>query len=262
MSKNEETKDLIVGQSFSLTNIPSQSGISLANEDISLPFLRIHQATSKGSFQQGRFVLNNVMEFETIQCIFFKNTLGRVLYNPNRSDTNNPLCGSSDRIRPSARFKEPIAKTCNDCKFNRPGSSEDVMVNGMLRRKECDMTLPVIGCIIETYMPFVFVARRTSATPMRQFLSTVAIQIEMMNKIKHKNYSLHNFVIEMSTKKIEQPERVYHVPQLKQIGQPIENDEFSAIFETVKDYNFDRALEVEVVDGNPIDPEMDSQKVI
>lgn len=269
MSKDENGTDVMVGQAFALTNYKSESGIQLGAEDIIMPRLSLIQNTnqdSKNNKDAGTYYFQLTDEvFETVNVILFKNTLGRIMFDPDRAKAQ-AICGSSDRIDPSARFDPPQANHCNECKFSRPRFVEEVDIGaGVKKPKTCDDTIPVIGCFEDTLMPFLFTAKRTAATVMREFLSSIAFQINLTNvarKVKQLPLiSLHNYVVGLSSKLVTKKGNSYYIPQMK-IVKRVEDESFNAIFEGVKNYDFDRTFESEQEKESEPVVEMDSEKVI
>ena len=270
MSKIENGNDIILGSSFSLTNYKSESGIQLGAEDIIMPRLSLIQNTnqdSRNNKDAGTYYFQLTNEvFETVNVILFKNTLGRIMFDPDRAKAM-AICGSNDRIDPSNRFEKPQADHCNQCRFSRPRYVEQVDIgSGVMKPKACDETIPVIGCFEDSMMPFQFTAKRTAATVMREFLSAISFQVNLANvsrKIKKLPLiSLHNYVVGLSSKLVTKKGNSYYIPQMK-IVKKVEDESFNAIFEGIKNYDFDRTFENEVKeeDSEPI-MEVDNERVI
>src|SRR5215468_9511966 len=92
----------------------------LGPEDLIIPRLSLVQPTSQiDGVEAGKFYMNLTgEEFDQVEAVFLKVTKGRVYFADDAVE-RKPVCGSSDRIKPSPRFEPPAAPTCKECIFSR-----------------------------------------------------------------------------------------------------------------------------------------------
>ena len=77
-----------------------------------------------------------------------------------------PVCGSSDRIKPSLRFEQPVAPACAECPYSRWNGKEPPL---------CNETYSLLGVMADSQLPFWWSPKSTAITPTKRFLSGIAL---------------------------------------------------------------------------------------
>src|SRR5437773_6593411 len=119
--KKAQTAEATQPQGGLPTNSLKGAGLeALGPEDLIIPRLSLVQPTSQiDGVEAGKFYMNLTgEEFDQVEAVFLKVTKGRV-YFAEETTERKPVCGSSDRIKPSPRFEPPVAPACKDCLFSR-----------------------------------------------------------------------------------------------------------------------------------------------
>jgi hypothetical protein len=109
MARNKKTETQEAPSSNGAVPTVAMSGAGmeiLGPEDLIIPRLTLVQPTSQiDGVQPGKFYINLTgEEFDQVEAVFLKVTKGRV-YFAEEATERKPVCGSSDRIKPSPRFE-------------------------------------------------------------------------------------------------------------------------------------------------------------
>jgi len=149
--------------------LPTGAGLEvLTPEDLIIPRLTLVQPTSQiEGIEAGKFCLNLTgEEFDTLDVVFLKVTKGRI-YFPEGSTDQKPVCGSQDRLKPSPRFEQPVAETCESCFYANWNGKEPPV---------CNETLNLLGVMVDAGLPFWWSVKSTAIAPTKRFLSAIALR--------------------------------------------------------------------------------------
>lgn len=210
-------------------------GIDLGEEDLVMPRLTLIQPTSEQE-GAGKYFLSGLNKtFDEVDVIFFNNTRGRIMFDPDRSK-NMAVCGSLDRVIPDSRFENPLATKCIDCKFSNRNHIEEVLVGKNKEKQYCSETMILKGIIVDLVMPFTFTAKRTALRPVNEFLTGAFFDCRLKNK------KLHNFAVKLKAEVPPKAVTKYFVPIIERIG-ILENSEFEAMIQKYSNYDVGKTFE-------------------
>ena len=182
--------------------LPQSSGGGLGLEmfqpkDLIIPRLILVQTTShiKGATAGNFLITVTGEEFEAIEVVFLKGTLGRVFFDKKSEDTK-PTCGSADRIMPSPRFKPPVSPTCGECALAQ-WKGEDPPL--------CNESINLLGIIADTRFPFWWAVKSTALHPTREFVSGII----------HSGKDIFDAKVTIFSDLVTKPGKKYYVPRYK-----------------------------------------------
>src|SRR6266571_5996231 len=161
--KKAQTAEATHPQGWLPTNSLKGAGLeALGPEDLIIPRLVLVQPTSQiDGVEAGKFYMNLAGEqFDEVQAVFLKVTKGRVNFGEDANE-RKPICGSSDRIRPSHRFEHPIAPTCGECTHSRWNGNEP---------PDCNETYNLLGVMVDTGLPFWWSGKTTAIASTKRFV--------------------------------------------------------------------------------------------
>jgi hypothetical protein len=199
MSRNKkaETKE-IPNSNERVPSITSGAGMEvLGPEDLIIPRLTLVQPTSQiDGIESGKFYMNLTgEEFDQVEAVFLKVTKGRVYFSEEATE-RKPVCGSSDRIKPSARFEPPAAPACKECLFSRWNGKEP---------PPCNESYNLLGVMMETGLPFWWSVKSTAIAPTKRFVSAIALRARMGKNLFDAKATIKSQLVTLPGKK-------YHVP--------------------------------------------------
>lgn len=247
----ESNKELALkdNQFLSPTSGGKEYGIDLGEEDFIMPRLILLQPTSDED-GAGKFYLGLTGEkFDSLDVVFFSNSRGRVMFDPDMSKGIS-ICGSDNRVTPSARYESPKSDKCVDCKFSKRDYYEEIVVGKDKVREFCSETQILKGMIIDTLTPFIFSARRTALLPINMFLSGVLFDAKKFNK------PLCCFPVKLSSDIPKKAKTKYYVPVIERLGM-IEREEFLAMMKKYESYDINKTFEQEEEKINKDVPDSD-----
>jgi hypothetical protein len=216
------------------------SGVDIGDEDQVVPRLVLVQPTSQID-GAGKFHLSlNGKLFDSVDCIFVQSQRGRIMFDPDMSKQES-ICGSDDRIVPAPRFEFPIATECVNCTFSKKFYSEEVMIPGGRKAKqECQMTMIIKAMFIDTLIPFIYTARKTSLFPINSFLTEVLYEYKMTGR------PLYCYPVTLKSKLITKANQKYYIPVIERKG-TIEKEEFARMVEKITKMDVNAAFEADKV---------------
>ena len=223
----------------------SQFGVNMGEEDLVMPRLVLLQPTSKIE-GAGKFYFSLTGEkFDTVDCVVFSNARGRVMFDPDMTKEQS-ICGSDDRITPSARFEKPMADKCMSCSYSNRNYKTKEIVGGRELDKYCQETQTLKCMFIDNLFPFLFVGRRTSLMPVNEWLSLMQFETAKNQK------PLCCFPIRLHSNLINKNMRKYYVPSIERLGM-IERDEFLAMMNKYANYDVSKTYEAEEKAGAEVE---------
>lgn len=168
----------------------------LGPEDLVIPRIVLVQPISQiDGVEQGKFFMNLTSEqFDEVEAVFLKVTKGRV-YFADPSD-RKPLCGSTDRVKPSPRFDPPMAPTCVECHCSRWNGKDPSL---------CNETYNLLGVMVATEIPFWWSVKSTAIAPTKRFISAVALRART-------GKSLFDAKVAMKSQLVTLPGKKYYMP--------------------------------------------------
>jgi hypothetical protein len=200
MSRNKkvETKEIPNPNGTVPTVTMSGAGMEvLGPEDLIIPRLTLVQPTSQiDGVEAGKFYMNLTAEqFDQVEAVFLKVTKGRVYFADDAIE-RKPVCGSSDRIKPSPRFETPASPTCKECLFSRWNGKEPPF---------CNESYNLLGVMVETELPFWWSVKSTAIAPTKRFVSAIALRARMGKNLFDAKATIKSQLVTLPGKK-------YHVP--------------------------------------------------
>ena len=165
----QKLKSVEKGNGLPLSNLGSRGLEMFKPKDLIIPRLILVQPTShiKG-VTAGKFLITVTgEEFEAIEVVFLKGTLGRVFFDKKSEDTK-PLCGSQDRIMPHPRYKPPQSPTCGECALAQWTGEDDDREPPL-----CNESINLLGIIANTHFPFWWAVKSTALYPTVEILSGI-----------------------------------------------------------------------------------------
>ena len=200
MSRNKkaETKEIPNSNERLPSSATSGAGMEvLGPEDLIIPRLTLVQPTSQiDGVDAGKFYMNLTgEEFDQVEAVFLKVTKGRVYFGEEATE-RKPVCGSSDRIKPSPRFEPPAAPACKECLFSRWNGKEP---------PPCNESYNLLGVMMETGLPFWWSVKSTAIAPTKRFVSAIALRARMGKNLFDAKATIKSQLVTLPGKK-------YHVP--------------------------------------------------
>src|SRR5215467_4687830 len=200
MARNKKAETQEAPNSIGTVPTVAMSGAGmevLGPEDLIIPRLTLVQPTSQiDGVEAGKFYMNLTGEqFDQVEAVFLKVTKGRVYFADDAIE-RKPVCGSSDRIKPSPRFESPAAPTCKECIFSRWNGKEPPF---------CNESYNLLGVMVETGFPFWWSVKSTAIAPTKRFLSAIALRARMGKNLFDAKATIKSQLVTLPGKK-------YHVP--------------------------------------------------
>jgi len=158
-------KSLLPGKS----NIDNLEGISELGYTI--PIMKVEYKRSPNTrdddtLKEGLFTSSLGGQKEKIRCVILRGRPSRV-YWPEKFDPTEenptPICKSNDGIRPSQDIEEPKNDKCADCPYAQWGKDSE--------KPKCALVYNLLCLDMETGIPFIISAKRTSLKPLRAYLT-------------------------------------------------------------------------------------------
>jgi len=148
-------------------NMENFEGIDLLG--YTLPVYRIEykrnpKTRNDPSIKEGWFTSSLGEQKETLRCVILRGRASRVYwppYNPNEENPT-PICKSNDAIRPSPDVENPLSKECAVCPYAQWQEG---------KKPECALVYNLLCLDLDTGIPFVISAKRTSLKPLRNYLT-------------------------------------------------------------------------------------------
>jgi len=197
-NKKSETQETPNSKETVPTVAMSGAGMEiLGPDDLIIPRLTLVQPTSQiEGVQSGKFYINLTgEEFDQVEAVFLKVTKGRV-YFAEEATERKPVCGSSDRIKPSPRFEPPAAPACKECLLSRWNGKEP---------PACNESYSLLGIMVDSGFPFWWSVKSTAIAPTKRFLSAIALRARM-------GKNLFDAKATIKSQLVTQPGKKYHVP--------------------------------------------------
>ena len=148
-------------------NMENFEGLDLLG--YTLPVYRIEykrnpKTRNDPSIKEGWFTSSLGEQKEVLRCVILRGRASRVYwppYNPNEEPT--PICKSNDAIRPAPDIPNPLSKECATCPYAQWGEKGE--------RPECALVYNLLCLDLDTGIPFIISAKRTSLKPLRNYLT-------------------------------------------------------------------------------------------
>lgn len=197
----------------------------LGTESFIIPRMKVVQPTSKEG-EAGTFTVNLTGEsFTEVEAVFIKVERGRVMWDPNDSDSNEPLCRSFDFMVPDERIENPPSDRCAE-KITQGNKSvlKQVCPKSMWgkdnSRPECDELFNALLCTMDGTPIWVSFAG-AQIKPVRRYISAIALR----------RRRLFEFKTTMTLKTVTEPHKHYVV--VFSAPQALEGGEIHAILPVV-----------------------------
>lgn len=200
MSRSKKTEAQEAPNSSGAVTTVAMSGAGmeiLGPEDLIIPRMTLVQPTSQiDAVQPGKFYMNLTgEEFDQVEAVFLKVTKGRVYFAEEPTE-RKPVCGSSDRLKPSPRFEPPVAPACKECLFSKWNGKEP---------PACNESYSLLGVMVESGFPFWWSVKSTAIAPTKRFLSAIALRARMGKNLFDAKATIKSQLVTLPGKK-------YHVP--------------------------------------------------
>lgn len=159
-------KSLPPSMKVSLENLEGLDKLGYTLPIMKIEYKRSPQTRDDDTLKEGYFTSSLGGQKEKIRCVILRGRPSRV-YWPEKFDPTEenptPICKSNDAIAPSPDVERPKSKECATCPYAQWGENKE--------KPKCALVYNLLCLDMETGIPFVISAKRTSLKPLRAYLT-------------------------------------------------------------------------------------------